>query len=110
MMHLLAFRTIAAHISFDVAKLFVFRMLESQGNLYSFLAQYSSMSLQMTSYPGPMRTIGGATATAAFRLAAILQEVEVVAPPPPPPPSPPPWAGGVGLWVDLGGGGAKMGP
>jgi hypothetical protein len=41
MRHLLAFKPMAVHMSFDVAKLFAVRMSERRGNLLSFLAQWS---------------------------------------------------------------------
>jgi hypothetical protein len=65
MMHLLAFKPIAAHISFNVEKLFAVRMSESRGN----------------------------AAVAALGLAARFLDAEVDAPPPPPPPLLPPWLG-----------------
>jgi hypothetical protein len=102
MRHLLAFNPITVHMSFDVAKLFAVRMLERRGNLLSFLARWSSTSLQIASHPGPLRGSSWAAAVAALRSAARF--LDVLLPPPPLPP-----------WVDGGAfgavrGGAKIGP
>jgi hypothetical protein len=93
MRHLLAFKPIAVHISFDVA------------NLLSFLA---SASLRIVSHPGPLYGSGWATAVAALQLAARFLDVEVDAHPPPPPPPLPLWVcgGAVGAVRS----GSKIGP
>jgi hypothetical protein len=108
MRHLLAFKPMAVHMSFDVAKLFAVRMSERRGNLLSFLARWSLTSLRIASHPGPLRGSGWAIAVAALRPAARFLDVEVDAPLllPPPPLSP---------WVVEGAfgavrGGVKIGP
>jgi hypothetical protein len=67
MRHLLEFKPIAVHISFDVAKLFAVRMSERRGNLLSLLARWSSTSLRIASHPGPLRGSGWAASIAALR-------------------------------------------
>jgi hypothetical protein len=107
MRHLLAFKPIAVHISFDVAKLFAVRMSERRGNVLLFLARRSSTSLQIASHPGPLRGSGCAAAVAALQSAARFLDIEVDVPPPPPPPPLPPWVGGGAFGAVRGG--AKMG-
>jgi hypothetical protein len=106
MRHLLTFKPIAVHISFDVAKLFVVRMSERRGNLLSFLARWSSTSWRIASHP--VRGSGWAATVAALRSAAHFLDVEVDAPPPPPPPPLLPWVGGGAFGTVRGG--AKIGP
>jgi hypothetical protein len=94
MRHLLVFKPITVHMSFDVAKLFAVRMSERRGNLLSLLARWPSTSLQIASHPGPLHGSGWAVAVAALRLEAHFLDVEVDAPPLLPPPPLPPWVGG----------------
>lgn len=108
MRHLLAFKPMAVHMSFDVAKLFAVRMSERRGNLLSFLARWSSTSFRIASHPGPVRVSGWVAAVVALRSAARFLDVEVDAPPLLPLPPVPPWVGGGAFGAVRGG--AKIGP
>jgi hypothetical protein len=107
MRHLLAFKPMAVHMSFDVAKFFAVMMSERRGNLFSFLARWSSTSFRIVSHPVQVRVSGWAAAVAALRSAACFLDVEVDVPPLFPPSLVPFWVGGGAFGAVRGG--AKIG-